>query len=526
MHAQPVNERRWLALGVLCLSLLLVVLDNTILNVALPTLVDELHASTSDLQWIVDSYVLVFAGLLLSAGSLGDRYGRRRALTAGLVVFGIGSVLAAFSGSSSALIATRAFMGIGAAFVMPATLSIITNLFTDPTERAKAIAAWAGVAGLGIAIGPITGGWLLEHFWWGSVFLVNVPFILLALVAGRRLLPESRDPEQPRLDFAGAGLSIVGLTALIWTLIEAPHNGWSDPVTLGGFGFALSVLTGFIAWERHTDQPMLNLEFFADRRFSVGTGSITVVMFAMFGSLFVLTQLLQFVFGYTALEAGVRMLPLAATMMVVAPTSAKLVERVGTKLVVGSGMAIAAGGLVLTSRIGVDDGYGSVALAMVVLAAGMALVMAPATEAIMGSLPPAKAGVGSAVNDTTRELGGALGVAVLGSLLSSAYAANMAAGLHDAPVPEGARSAASESLGAAISIAHRIGGDTGLHLATIARTSFVDAMGTTLLVAAAVAAIGSVVTFVLLPSRSKAAAAPPLLDDADAALAGAMLEAA
>ena len=352
------EDRRWLALGVLCLSLLLVVLDNTILNVALPTLVDELDASTSDLQWIVDSYVLVFAGLLLSAGSLGDRYGRRRSLFAGMAIFGIGSVLAAFSGSCATLIATRAFMGLGAAFVMPATLSIITNLFTDPKERAQAIAAWAGVAGLGVAIGPITGGWLLEHFWWGSVFLVNVPFIVLALVAGRRLLPESRDPEQPRLDFVGAVLSIVGLTALVWTVIEAPHHGWTDAVTLGGLAAAAAVLGAFIAWERHTDHPMLDLGFFTDRRFSVGTGSITLVMFAMFGSLFILTQLLQFVFGYTALEAGIRMLPIAGTMVVVAPSSAKLVERLGTKLVVGTGMAIIAVGLVLTSSLSPADGYG------------------------------------------------------------------------------------------------------------------------------------------------------------------------
>ena len=495
------EDRRWLALGVLCLSLLLVVLDNTILNVALPTLVDELDASTSDLQWIVDSYVLVFAGLLLSAGSLGDRFGRRRALFAGMAVFGIGSVLAAFSGSSATLIATRAFMGIGAAFVMPATLSIITNLFTDPKERAQAIAAWAGVAGLGVAIGPITGGWLLEHFWWGSVFLVNVPFIVLALVAGRRLLPESRDPEQPRLDLVGAALSIVGLTALVWTLIEAPHHGWTDAVTLGGLTAAAAVLGAFVAWERHTDHPMLDVGFFTDRRFSVGTGSVTVVMFAMFGSLFVLTQLLQFVFGYTALEAGIRMLPIAGTMVVVAPASAKLVERLGTKLVVGTGMAIVAVGLVLTSGLSPADGYGPVAFAMVVLALGMALVMAPATEAIMGSLPPAKSGVGSAVNDTTRELGGALGVAVLGSLLSSAYAANVATGLEGTPAPDEVKTAAGESLGAAIGIANQIGGEAGQRLTEVAQAGFLDAMGSTLLVAAAVAAVGSILTYVFLPSR-------------------------
>ena len=520
-------ERRWLALGVLCLSLLLVVLDNTILNVALPTLVDELDASTSDLQWIVDSYVLVFAGLLLSAGSLGDRYGRRRSLFAGMAIFGIGSVLAAFSGSSATLIATRAFMGLGAAFVMPATLSIITNLFTDPKERARAIAAWAGVAGLGVAIGPITGGWLLEHFWWGSVFLVNVPFIVLALVAGRRLLPESRDPDQPRLDVVGALLSIVGLTALIWTVIEAPHHGWTDAVTLGGFTAAAAVLGGFVTWERHTDHPMLDVGFFTDRRFSVGTGSITLVMFAMFGSLFILTQLLQFVFGYTALEAGIRMLPIAGTMVVVAPASAKLVERLGTKLVVGTGMAIVAAGLVLTSGVDPADGYGPLALAMVVLAMGMALVMAPATEAIMGSLPPAKAGVGSAVNDTTRELGGALGVAVLGSLLSSAYAANVAADLDGTPAPDEVKTAAGESLGVAIHVADQIGGEAGQRLTQVAQTGFLDAMGSTLLVAAAVAAVGSILTYVFLPSRSKEAVAEAeVLDPAVDLVPDVMLEAA
>jgi EmrB/QacA subfamily drug resistance transporter len=527
-------DRRWLALGVLNLSLLLVVVDNTILNVALPTLVDELDASTSDLQWIVDSYVLVFAGLLLTAGSLGDRFGRRRSLFAGMGIFGIGSVLAALSGSSAALIATRALMGLGAAFVMPATLSIITNLFTDPKERARAIAAWAGVAGLGVAIGPITGGWLLEHFWWGSVFLVNVPFIVLALVAGRRLLPESRDPEQPRLDLVGAGLSIVGLTALVWTLIEAPSHGWTDAATLGGLAASAAVLGAFLAWERRTDHPMLNLGFFADRRFSVGTGSITLVMFAMFGSLFVLTQLLQFVFGYSALEAGIRMLPIAGTMVIVAPSSATLVERLGTKLVVGTGMAIVAVGLVLTSGLSPADGYGPVAVAKVVLAMGMALVMAPATEAIMGSLPPAKAGVGSAVNDTTRELGGALGVAVLGSILSSAYAANVAAGLEGTPAPEEVRTAAGESLGAAIAIANQIGGDAGQRLTALAQQGFLDAMGTSLLVAAAVAGVGSILTYVFLPSRSTAAATAataatgePKALDVDVVLApGAMLDVA
>jgi predicted MFS family arabinose efflux permease len=289
------------------------------------------------------------------------------------------------------------------------------------------------------------------------------------------------------------------------------------------------VLGAFMTWERHTDHPMLDLSFFSDRRFSVGTGTITLVMFAMFGSLFILTQLLQFVYGYTALQAGIRMLPVAATMVVVAPASAKVVERVGSKVVVGTGMAILAIGMVLTSSVDPADGYGPLAFAMVVLAMGMALVMAPATEAIMGSLPPAKAGVGSAVNDTTRELGGALGVAVLGSLLSSAYASNVATDLDATPLPGELRTAAGESLGAAVTIANRIGGEAGQHLTAVARDGFLDAMSSTLLVAAAVAALGSLLTYLFLPSRAQVPATPAepeLLDATPALVPGAMLEAA
>ena len=493
MDRSLVHDRRWHTLGVLCLSLVLIGLDNTILNVALPTLVRELHASTSSLQWIVDSYVLVFAGLLLTAGSLGDKYGRARALSAGLVVFGLGSVLSAFAGSSSQLIATRALMGMGAAFVMPSTLSILTNSFTDAGERARAIAIWAGVSGLGIGIGPVAGGWLLEHFWWGSVFLINVPVIAIALVLGRLYVPESSDPEQPRLDVVGAGLSIAGLVSLVWTLIEAPHNGWLSATTLVGFVVAAAVLVAFAVWESRVENPMLDVSFFTNARFSAGAGAITLVFFALFGSMFLLTQLLQFVLGFSALKAGMGLLPIAATLMVVAPNSARLVERFGTKVVVASGMATVGAGLLLASRLTVDAGYLDVALSMTVMAAGMGLVMAPATESVMGSLPPAKAGVGSAVNDTTREVGGALGVAVLGSITSSAYAHSLSA--YPAVV--------KDSLGAAMQVAGRVGGAQGAALASAARVAFVDAIGTTLLVAAGVALLGSVVAFVFLPARAE-----------------------
>jgi EmrB/QacA subfamily drug resistance transporter len=499
------HQRRWYTLGVLCLSLVLIGLDNTILNVALPTLVRDLGATTSSLQWIVDSYVLVFAGLLLSAGALGDKFGRRRALSAGLVVFGIASVLSAFAGSSNQLIATRALMGMGAAFVMPSTLSILTNSVTDPKERARAIAIWAGVSGLGIGIGPIAGGWLLEHFWWGSVFLVNIPFIVVALVLGRFVIPESRDVHAPRLDVVGAGLSIAGLVALVWTLIEAPGNGWLSSTTLVGFAVATVILVSFGIWEATVEDPMLDVSFFANRRFSAGSASITLVFFALFGSMFFMTQLLQFVHGYSALAAGVRLLPIAGTLMLLAPNSARAVERFGTKFVVAGGMAGVAVGLFLASRLGVDSAYWQIAGSMMVMAAGMAFVMAPATESIMGSLPVDKAGVGSAVNDTTREVGGALGVAVLGSIASSGYSHSIGKVIDGAPMPAAAADAVRESLGAALQVAARAGGQPGALLADAARTAFVEGMATTLVVGAVVALLGAVVALVFLPARAEEA---------------------
>ncbi|HKY67835.1 MAG TPA: MFS transporter, partial [Acidimicrobiales bacterium] len=398
------DPRRWIVLGVMCLSLLLIVMDNTIVNVALPTLQRDLGASTSELQWVVDSYILVFAGLLLTMGSLGDRFGRRGALAIGLTVMGSASVASAFATDASHLIATRAIMGIGAALIMPATLSILTNVFTDRRERAQAIAIWSATAGVAVAIGPVTGGWLLEHFWWGSVFLVNVPVVVVALVLGQLFVPTSRDPAAPRVDLLGAGLSIVGLVALVWAIIEGAH-GWTEPAVLAAFGAAAVLLAAFIAWERHTATPMLDMSFFADARFSAASGALMLTFFAMMGSLFLLTQFLQSVMGYTALQAGIRLLPMAAVQMVVAPLSAKVVERVGSKVVVTTGLLLGAGGLLLASRLEASASYGQVVVALMVLALGLALVMPPATESIMGSLPPAKAGVGSAVNDTTREVG-------------------------------------------------------------------------------------------------------------------------
>jgi EmrB/QacA subfamily drug resistance transporter len=496
------EERRWLILGVLCFSLLVIVLDNSILNVALPAIVRQLDATNTQLQWMVDAYTLVFAGLLLTAGSLGDRFGRRPALQFGLVVFGLGSLASAMADSAGALIASRGFMGIGGAFIMPATLSIITNVF-PARERGKAIGVWAATAGVAVALGPLTGGFLLEHFYWGSVFLVNLPVVTIGLVAGVFLVPDSKDPSAPRLDPIGAVLSILGLTALLFAIIEAPENGWTDPVTIAGFMIGAVLVGAFAWWERHTDHPMLDFTFFTNPRFSAASAAITVTFFAMFGSLFVFSQYLQFVLGYTPLQTGVRLLAFAVPMIIIAPLSARFVHRLGTKRVVAAGMILTATGLVLLSFTAGQTTYGAIAWRMVVLASGLALTMAPATESIMGSLPLAKAGVGSAVNDTTRQVGGALGVAVLGSVFTSIYGSHLTNALSGQALPADVLEQAKDSVGAALRAAAAIGGNTGNEIGAAARSAFIDGFHAALRVGALVTIIGVVITLVWLPARAR-----------------------
>ena len=502
MESEFVHDRRWWALAVLCSSLLIISLDNTILNVALPALTQQLDASTSQLQWIVDGYTLVFAGLLLTAGSLGDRFGRKTFLAIGLVVFGLGSLSATFSTSSTMLALSRAVMGVGAAFIMPATLSLLTNIFRDPRERGRAIGVWAAVAGGGGAIGPVIGGFLLQHFWWGSVFLVNVPVCIIALIGGYLLLPQSRDPAAPRLDPFGALLSIVGLVLLLWAIIEAPTDGWTDPVVVACFFGGVFVLAAFVVWELHSDHPMLDVRFFENRRFTAANIAITMTFFALFGSLFLITQYLQTVLGYSALDAGIRMLPMACVMLVVAPLAPRIVERVGTKLVVGAGLTLVTLGMAWASQVPATDGYPHLVVAMIMLSGGMGLVMAPATESIMGSLPPAKAGVGSAMNDTTRQMGGALGVAVIGSILATSYRPGVTDALTALGAPSDVITKAQDSVGGAVQAAATLPAELGTAVATAARSEFVDAFGGALLMAAAVVAVAAVVVFMFLPARA------------------------
>jgi EmrB/QacA subfamily drug resistance transporter len=502
MSDELVYRRRWWILGVLCLSLMVITLDNTILNVALPTLVRDLNASNSQLQWIVDSYTLVFAGLLLTAGSLGDRFGRKGALQIGLAIFAVGSGLSALATDPNQLIATRALMGIGGAFIMPATLSILTNVF-PAEERGRAIGVWAGVSGLGVALGPLLGGYLVEHFGWHEVFTVNLPIVAIALVAGAFLLPKSKDPSAPRLDPLGAVLSIAGLTTLVYGLIEAPSRGWTDGLILGCFAAAVVLLALFAVHELRTEEPMLDVSFFKNPRFTAASMSITLVFFAMFGFSFLLTQYFQFVLGYSAAETGVRMLPLAITLMIVAPTSSRIVEKLGTKLVVGTGLALVSLSLLLQVGLTADSSYLQVMWRMVLLAVGMGLTMAPATESIMGSLPLAKAGVGSAMNDTTRQVGGALGVAIIGSVLSSVYGSKIVDAL-SGKVPDQALEVAQSGVGGALAVAEKAGA-AGTQIADVARNAFVDAMHSGAIVAAVAAFIGVIVAVVFLPAHARPA---------------------
>ena len=496
----------------LCVSLLIVTLDNTVLNVALPTLVRDLHATTTELQWIVDAYVMVFAGLLLVAGSLANRVGRKRVFLAGLTAFAAGSTWAAFSGSVGMLIAARASMGIGGAMMMPSTLSIITDMFRDPAERQRAIGLWAATTGLGIALGPIVGGLLLARFWWGSVFLVNVPIAALGVACALPLIPDSKNPAAVRPDVAGALMSIAGLGLVLWSLIEAPTRGWSSPLVIGAGSGGLAVLATFAAWERASSHPMLNVRFFRRRRFSAAVSSVGLVMFGLFGALFVLTQYLQFSLGYSALQAGIRVLPAAGAIAIVAPFSTVLVRTVGTKLTVAAGLLVIAGGLWQVSAASVATAYAGVLPGMILLGVGAGLTIPSATESVMGSLPGGHTGVGSATNGAFLQVGGALGVAVIGSLLNTRYQDRITGPLMPYHVPHAVMQTILGSLGGALGVANQVGGVLGAELGHLARSAFVSGMDLGLVTGACVAAAGCLIALLALPSRT---ADHPESDDHD-----------
>jgi len=514
-----IYRRRWVILGALNLSLIIVVMANTSLNVGLPTMSEELGLSNSAQQWVIDAYSLVFAGLLFTAGSLGDRWGRKKFLLTGIAVFGLASAYATFFvDSAGELIATRALMGIGGALVMPATLSILVNTF-PAGERAKAIAIWSGIAGGGGALGIVLGGWLVENFWWGSVFALNIPVAAIALVLGLILIPDSQESSHGRIDFIGALLSITGLVLLVYGLIEGPHWGWTAAQTLACIGGGIVALALFGLWELRTTSPMLEVRLFKNATFTVSSIGITLVFLTMFGFFFVVSQLFQLVLGYGPFESGLRMLPIMPFMMIFTPLSAAAVARVGVRKVVMPGMLVTATGIAILGQLHADSGYPHVLLGMAVMAFGMSFTMTPMTTLIMSSVPPEHAGMGSAMNDTTRELGTTLGVAVLGSILSSGYASRF--GGTAATLPDEARHAAESSLAGARVVSDQIGGPQGAALFDAAKDAWVHGLQMSMLVGAGIIVAATILTWFLLPDSGKVTptTADAPADDLDAELA-------
>ncbi len=506
------RDRRWWILAVLCLSVLLVVVDNTIVNVALPTISRDLHASTSALQWVVDAYTLSFAGLLLLGGNLGDRLGRRRFLQLGLVLFGVFSVGAALSHGTGELIAARALMGLGAALVYPATLAILNNVFTVARERAIAIGVWSAVSGLAVAIGPVAGGALLRHFSWSSVFYVSVPLVVLAVVAGRFLLPESRDPNAGRFDPLGAVLSAAGIALLTWSIIEAPQHGWGSFATVGGIFGSLVILSAFAWWQARRPDPMLDVRLFRNPRFSAASAAIALAFFGLFGFIFMITQYFQVVRGYDPLGAGLATLPFAFVTAGFSPIAMLLMRRFGTKLVVAAGLAMMSAGFVVAATTAVDSPYwGKVIIAMALMAAGLGLTTGPATEAIMGALPPGKAGAGSAVNDTTREVGGTLGVAIIGSVLNSAYGSHVLSGLTALGAPAATGHLAGQSVVAGMNVAAGFPAPLRDAAASAVRSAFMTGLHRGSLVAAGITLAGALVALAFVPARAAVSEEPILV---------------
>ncbi|MDT5237036.1 MAG: hypothetical protein QOF47_3023 [Mycobacterium sp.] len=497
------KDRPIAALVFICLSVFVISVDATIVNVALPTLSRELDADTAQLQWIVDAYTLVMAGLMLSMGSLSDRFGRRGWLSAGLAVFAVTSAVASQVDSADALIWARAAMGVGAAVIFPTTLSLITNIFADPVKRAKAIGLWAAMVGVGVAAGPISGGWLLEHFSWGSVFMVNVPIAVVPIIGGVLFVPTSRDPSAPPVDLPGLVLSSVGITALVYTVIEAPNWGWGSLHTAAGFAVAVVVLAAFALWERRTPHPMLDVSVFANRRFSGGSLAVTAGFLTLFGFIFVITQYFQFIKSYSAFETGVRLLPVAISIAVASIVGPRIVERIGTTAVVVAGLAIFAAGLAWASTADAGTPYLEIATQMLMLGGGLGLTTAPATESIMGSLSADKAGVGSAVNDTTRELGGTLGVAIVGSVFASIYSSRLSSDAAVSALPEPVRATMERSMAAAQQVIGQLPPPVIPDVRAAVNTAFLDGLQIGSLVSAGIAAAAAVVVAVLLPARAK-----------------------
>ncbi|MGW2745251.1 MFS transporter [Streptomyces sp. NPDC001450] len=505
------HPRRWWALGALVASMLTLGFDMTILNVALPTMAAELGATTGEQQWTADAYVVVFAALMLPAGLLGDRFGRRRMLIAGLGVFLAGSLVGALAGDVHWVIAARAAMGIGAALVTPLALSVLPSLF-GPDERTKAIGIISAASALGLPLGPIIGGWLLNHFWWGSVFLVNIPMAAIGITACVLLLPETSDPASPKVDTLSTALTATGLGTLVYAIIEAPDRGWGDPLVPAMSGAAVVLLTALVLRERRAARPMLDMTLLAHRGFLFNTLAATLVMFVLSGLLFVLPPYLQAVLGHDAFGTGLRLLPMMGGLLVAARGAQPVVTRFGPRAVVSAGLVVLAFAALLGSRTTVDSGYGFTALWLSIAGVGFGFSVVPAMDGALGTLPRDRAGSGSGLLMTLRQVGAAIGIALLGSLLAGIFRDR----LDVAGLPAQAADAAGDSVVAAHLIAERTGAP---RLGASADGAYVHGMGVVLLVCGIAALVAALLAAAFLPratpERHAESAGPDLVAPAE-----------
>ncbi|MGX1811495.1 DHA2 family efflux MFS transporter permease subunit [Nocardia sp. NPDC055321] len=491
--------QRYLVLAVMCLAELLVMIDNSIVNVALPTLARDLGADGSGLQWVVDAYTLVFAGLLLTGGYLGDRFGRRRILLTGVAGFTAVSVAAALAPSLAVLIGARAGLGGFAALVFPATLAIITVSFRDPRERATALGIWAATAGAALAIGPVVGGALLTHLSWSSVFWINLPVGVAVTAATLAWVPAGSQYAVGRFDIAGVLASIVGVSALVWSLIQGPEHGWTSSTSITGFVVAAGFLAAFVVRELTAREPILDVRLFSNRAFSAASVSIAVAFSSLFGFIFLATMYFQAVLGYSTLSAGVRLLPFAAVMAVCSPLAAAASRILRPAVIVSAGLALMSAGFFIMTTVGVDaDYWPTIVVSMALVASGLALVQTAATVVIMNALPEARAGAGSAVNDTTRELGGALGVAILGSILAATYTHRVHTGLGALGLSADQQEAAGTSVVAGVSAALRLPTEQSSRVLAVVQQGFVDGMHTATMVSVLMCLAGAVFALITL----------------------------
>lgn len=498
-NASDISIRKWWVLAVMSVGTLIIFLDNTVVNTALPAISVDLEASTSTLQWVIDSYVLILAGLLLLGGSIGDRFGRRRWMIVGLVIFGAGAVAGATAGSANGLIVARGVQGLGAALVLPGTLSIITNVFPRG-ERAKAIAIWTAVGALGIGIGPALGGFLVDEAGWASVFWMHIPVVVLALI-GMVVVPESRDDRGLGLDVPGAILGTGGLIALVYGIIQGAEAGWTSGEILVSFGLAVVLLGAFARVELRSDHPMLPLKFFRQKDFTGAVLAIGLILFGMLVTFFFLTQFFQIVQGRSALEAGLLIVPTSVAMMVGAPLSGSLMSKIGPRyLVLAMAAAMVAGVLLLTS-LEVGSSALAAVIPLTIFGFGAGLGMPALTDTVMAAVPEEDAGIGSAVNDVSRELGGALGIATIGSVVSSVYRSNVDDAL--VGLPADVAELAGESVGVAALTAQQLPADIGASVLEAANAAFVDAMTTGFQISAAILMTAVVIAFTLIPTRMR-----------------------